>query len=156
MVLQNIQDLLPLPQRRPFPAQFLIEVDDQGQVLLARGHEIDRPLQHEDQMFHLLVAPFRVLLARVEVQAGPAGDVVACQDLFARGVLGRYVFWGVFFETVLLAPCQGTLEPDAGLVDIPFRRAEVAEEAFAGQPHAVRVGEGMVGRVRRRGRLGGP
>lgn len=156
MVLQNIQHLLPLPQRGSFPTQFLIEVDDQSQILLARGHEIDRPLQHEDQMFHLLVAPFRVLLARVEVEARPAGDVVACQDLFARGVFGRYVFGGVFFETVFLAPCQGTLEADAGLVDIPFGRAEVAEEAFAGQPHAVRVGEGMVGRVGRCGGLGGP
>ena len=156
MILQNVQHLLPLPQRRPFPAQFLIEVDDQRQILLARGHEIDRPLQHEDQMFHLLVAPFRVLLARVEVEAGPAGDVVARQDLFARGVFGRYVFRGVLFETVLLTPCQCTLEPDAGLVDIPLGGAEVAEEAFASQPHAVRVGEGMVGWVGRRGGFGGP
>ena len=107
-------------------------------------------------MFHLLVTPFRVLFAWVEVQAGSAGDVVACKDLFTCGVLVRYVFQSVFFQTVLLTPRERALEADAGLMDIPFCSAKVAEKAFSGQPHTVRVSEGVIGRVGRGGGFGRP
>lgn len=137
MALQNIQNHLPLPQRRPISSHFLVEIDQQRQHLLARGHQIDRPLQHKHQVLHLLVTPLRVLPGRVEIQARTTADVVAQEDLFAGGVLGGYVLGGVGFETVFVAPGKGGEKAFGGVVDGPSCSAEETKEAFAGEPHAV-------------------
>lgn len=96
MRLQNIQHLPPLPNTRGSvtPGLALLKINQQSQRLLARGHELDDALDHEDQVLRLAGADVRVLPSGVQVVAGPSFVVVAKQDLLARLVLGRDVVPG--------------------------------------------------------------
>ncbi len=68
----------------------------------------------------------------VEIEAGTAVVVVAQYDLFAGLVFRGYVVCGVGFDAVFAAPDEGGFEAGGCVGEVPFRGAEVAEEAVAG------------------------
>ena len=76
---------------------------------------------------------------RVQVEAGPAGVVVAENDLFARLVFFGYVVCGEAFDFEFPAPDESGFEAGDCMRFVPFRCAEVAEKALAGQPKAFAV-----------------
>ena len=87
----------------------------------------------------MLFPPFRILLVRIEVEAGSAFVVVAQDYLFSCLVLFGYVVCGVAFDLEFSAPDESGLEAGDGVWFVPLRCAQVAEEAFASEPEAFAV-----------------
>lgn len=131
MILQDRQRLPALRHRRILALSTLLEIDQDRQRLLPGRHQVDGALEHEDEMLHLLLPPLRVLLVRVQVQAGSAFIVVAEDDLLARRVLFGYVVRRVALDVEFPAPDQGGSQAGDGVGFVPFRCAEVAKEALA-------------------------
>lgn len=141
MRLQDREELAPLAHGGLF-ARALLHVAQDGHGLDPGRHQRDGGLEHEHEVLDLLLAALGVLPRRVEVQAGAAMDVVPELDLLAGLVLAADVLGREFIEAVFAAPDQGCLQAGDGLREVPFRGAQVAEEAFAGEPEAFGVAEG--------------
>ena len=147
VALQDVEHLAgqAQPRRRVGPALARLEVDQQGQRLLAGRHDVDDPLQHEDEVLHLPRARVRVLPARVQVVAHPPLLVVAQDDLLARLVLGRDVVRRQALDAVLAPPGQRLEQPFLGLLWLPLGRPQEAQQALARQPEPLAVGDGPRG-----------
>lgn len=144
MVLQDVQHLA---GRRYGDTRVLavlagLEVDHEAQGLDAGGHELGDALDHVEEVVDLARGGVGVLAVGVEVLAGPAVDVEADNHLLARLLLGRDVLRGEALEAVLAAPGEGREETLGGVVDAPASGAQVAQQALAREPHALRVGQG--------------
>ena len=146
MVLQDRKRLPALRHARVLPLATLFEIDQDREHLLPRRDQVDAALEHEYEVLHLPLASLCVLQMRVQVEAGPAGVIVAEDDLFARLVFFGYVICGVAFDFEFPAPDESGFEAGDCVGFVPFCCAEVAEEAFAGQPEAFAVRErGLTG-----------
>lgn len=150
VVLEDVEDGLCLAVRRYVAGSGAFEVDEEGGGLLASRSHVDNAVKHEAQMVDLAVGHFGVLLARAEVQARAGVVVVTKDDLLASLVLRRDVIVRECVRTVLPAPAERRLQTAKGVWSLPFRCTEIAQETFAGQPHALVVGYGRL-----RGVLGG-
>lgn len=89
MVLKDIQGLLRLCYGRILSRPGVVEVDDQRKSLLIRTHQVNDPLQHENQMLYLSVTPLGVLILRDEVQTRPRMNIVAEYHLLSCFILHR-------------------------------------------------------------------
>ena len=145
MILQDRKRLPALTHRGVLAFPTLLEIDQDRERFLTRRDQVDAALEHEDEMLHLLFPPLCVLLVGVQVEAGSACVVVAEDDLFPRRVLFGYVVCRVALDVELAAPNEGGFEAVDCVGFVPFRGAEVAEEAFARQPEAFAVGERCFG-----------
>ena len=144
VVLQDGERLPALRHGGVLALAALLEVDQDGQGFLAGRDEVDAALEHEDEVLHLLLAALCVLPVRVQVEAGPALVVVAPDDLLARLVLAGYVVGRVLLDLELAPPDQGALQARRRVGFVPLGRAQVAEQAFARQPEAFAVREGLL------------
>ena len=68
--------------------------------------------------------------------ARPSLHIIAHYNLLASLIFGGDVVWCKLRKSVLAAPRQSREEASGGIRDGPFGRAEVAQEAFTGKPHA--------------------
>lgn len=144
MCLKDVEHFLGLADGRAGvaarPAR--LEVDEERQRLLTGGHQLDAPLQHEDQVLDLTMAGLGVLSTWIQVLASPPFLVEAQDDLLACLVLRGDVLWGEFVVHAKLAsPEQSGNQPLLGLSLVPFGGAQVAQETFAGQPEFLVLGE---------------
>lgn len=147
VTLQDRKDLLSLPDARIARVGAILEVDQQRARLLPGGHDVHDPLQHEDQMLDLPLALARVLAPGVEVEARAGGVVEAENDLLARLGLGGDVLGRDGVGAELAAPGERVEQAARGFGWGPVGGAEVAEQALAGEPHALGVCDGGLGRV---------
>ncbi|KAB8360933.1 hypothetical protein FH972_024665 [Carpinus fangiana] len=118
-----------------------LEVNEDGAGVLAGRHEVDGALEHEDEVLDLALALLCVLPPGRHVQAGAAGVVVAEDVLLACLALDRDGVGGYGGDVVLAAPGEGREETLGSFDGGPIGGTEVAQQALAGQEHALIVGE---------------
>lgn len=131
-----------LPGRRHGHARILplragLEVDHEVELLDAGGHHVDDALDHVEEVVDLARAGVGVLPPRVEVLARPGLLVEPDNDLLARLLLRRDVVGREGVEAVLAPPGERVAQPLLRLAHRPVGRAEVAQDALAGEPRAL-------------------
>ena len=144
VVLEDVEDCSCLLDRGNRALGGALEVDDEGGGLLARRRHVNDAVQHEAQVVDLAVGHLGVLLARAKEQAWPRLVVVTENDLLSALVLGRDVVVGEGVGAVLSTPAKRRLQTTQGIGSLPLGSAQVAKQAFAGQPHAFAVGNGCL------------
>ena len=132
MALQDVEDLARLAHAGDFARRRALEVDDEAGVFLPGREHVHRAVEHEAEVVDLSVAHVGVLFGWVEVEAGAGGVVVGEDDLFARFVFRGDVVEGEGVGAVFAAPGEGGLQAFQRGGRVPFRGAQVAEQAFAG------------------------
>lgn len=93
-------------------------------------------------MVNLSGAGVGVLPPWVQVLARPALLVEPDDDLLACLLLRRDVPGGEVVDAVLPSPGEGVEEALLGFLDGPVGGAEVAEDAFTGEPSSLVFGDG--------------
>jgi hypothetical protein len=94
VVLEDIERLSSLANGSVLARSRLVEIDQQGERFLIRHHQVDNPLQHEDEMVDLSVAMRGVLSRGTQVQTRPTVIIEAEDGLFSRLILDRDIVRG--------------------------------------------------------------